>query len=278
MTTTENSTGVIRFDPKRYTLEKLVDDGSKNNYGEWIGVAKSKLMLLHLWKYISGPESTPPAVPALIEDVRIQATDEETNEIRWFIQKGNKAEVEEATKKAEPWREGNLAARTILLEALPSEKRSLVSDDDTARAIWDFLAEDYRPLNFTRTQIQFQDIMKFSCEPDMDVSRWADQLRRMYISLRSHDTTRISDSNFAATIANLLPASPAWSDFGSRLFAQLLDADKEGKPLSSAKVFSMIKQHDWNTKRHDTVAFAEAYNISALYPKRPGSPTANQTS
>ncbi|KAI0781569.1 hypothetical protein BC629DRAFT_1289769, partial [Irpex lacteus] len=234
----------IRFDPKRFTLEKLVDDGTRNTYGEWIGVAKSKLRLLHLWKYIEGPDAVPPVIPTLVQDARIQATDEKTGELRWFIQKGNKDEVEKATKEAEPWAEGNLAARTVLLEALPSEKRSLISNEDSAKYIWDFLAEEYRPLNFARTQVQFQDIMKFTCAPGMDVSKWCDQLRKMYINLRNHDPNRINDHNFAVTIANLLPATAGWTDFGSRLFDTLMDAESSNAPLSSAKVFHLIKNHD----------------------------------
>ncbi|KAI0796351.1 hypothetical protein BC629DRAFT_1275265, partial [Irpex lacteus] len=196
------------------------------------------------WKYIEGPDAVPPVIPTLVQDARIQATDEKTGELRWFIQKGNKDEVEKATKEAEPWAEGNLAARTVLLEALPSEKRSLISDEDSAKYIWDFLAEEYRPLNFARTQVQFQDIMKFTCAPGMDVSKWCDQLRKMYINLRNHDPNRINDHNFAVTIANLLPATAGWTDFGSRLFDTLMDAESSNAPLSSAKVFHLIKNHD----------------------------------
>lgn len=256
-------------------LEKLVDDGTSNSYGSWVGVAKSKLKMLRLWKYIEGPESIAPVIPPLVLETRIQATDEQTKQPRWFIQEGNEADVLAKTKAAEPWAEGNLTARTILLEALPSEKRSLISDEDSAKAIWDFLAEEYRPLNFTRTQVQFQNIMKFTCEPGMDVSKWAEQLRKLYVDLRSHDPNRIKDTDFAVTIANLLPATPDWSDFGGRLFEDLVSAHANNAPLSSARVFSMIRNHDWNTKKKDASTMAEVYNTEALYPKRPGSPSVN---
>ncbi len=266
-----------RLDYRKFSLEKLVDDGSSNTYGEWVGVAKSKLQLLRLWKYITGPESSPPTIPRLIKDARFQAVEESSGQRKWFVQKGNKDDVEEATKKAEPWFEGNLAARTILLEALPSEKRSLISDADSAKFIWDFLAEEYRPMNFARTQVQFQDIMKFTCAPGMDVTKWANQLRQMYVNLRAHSPNRIKDTDFAVTIANLLPATPAWSEFGARLFDTLNAAMEKSAPLSSARVFSMIRDHDWNKKKSDPEVLAEAYNVDALYVggKRPGTPTVN---
>ncbi|KAI0826156.1 hypothetical protein BC629DRAFT_1604338 [Irpex lacteus] len=277
--TTTSMDTFTHFD-KRFSLEKLTDDGTTNTYGSWVGVAKSKLQLLNLWKYISGPESVAPVIPKLVADTRFEATEESSGEKKWFIQKGNKDEVEEATKKAEPWARGNLAARTVLLEALSPEKRSLISEDDSAKFIWEFLAEEYRPLNFARSQVQFQNIMKFTCKPGMDVWKWCEKLRELYVELRNHSPTRIKDTDFAVTIANLLPATPGWAEFGGRLFDALTKAENEGKPLSSAAVFAMVRNYDWAQKKNDPQVAAEAYNTDALYPdsKRPGSPIANQTS
>lgn len=277
--TTTSMDTFTHFD-KRFSLEKLTDDGTTNTYGTWVGVAKSKLQLLNLWKYISGPESVAPVIPKLIADARFEATEESSGEKKWFIQKGNKDEVEEATKKAEPWARGNLAARTVLLEALSPEKRSLISEDDSAKFIWEFLTEEYRPLNFARSQVQFQNIMKFTCKPGMDVWKWCEKLRELYVELRNYSPTRIKDTDFAVTIANLLPATPGWAEFGGRLFDALTKAENEGKPLSSAAVFAMVRNYDWAQKKNDPQVAAEAYNTDTLYPdsKRPGSPIANQTS
>ena len=51
----------------RSELPKLVDDGTNNNYGEWETKSYHKLDEWDLLKYIEGPESTSPEIPALRE-------------------------------------------------------------------------------------------------------------------------------------------------------------------------------------------------------------------
>lgn len=46
-------------------LPKLVVKGNTNNYGEWSIQSEIQLVGQGLWKYVIGPEATPPVIPPL---------------------------------------------------------------------------------------------------------------------------------------------------------------------------------------------------------------------
>lgn len=54
-------------DARRAHLMKIDDRGNTNNYHYWASCTMDKLEQLDLWKFISGPESTPPIVPTLVK-------------------------------------------------------------------------------------------------------------------------------------------------------------------------------------------------------------------
>lgn len=69
---------------KEFKIEliKIKEEGDTNNYGEFKAKAKLKLLDLELWKYIDGPSSVPPAIPALVKRKDIEARDAQTGVMR----------------------------------------------------------------------------------------------------------------------------------------------------------------------------------------------------
>ena len=60
----------------RMELDKLVDDGFNNNYGEWETKAYHKLCEWNLWEYIEGDTSNPPIIPPLCQTATYHGVDD----------------------------------------------------------------------------------------------------------------------------------------------------------------------------------------------------------
>ena len=106
-------------------LIKLNNDGNTNNYSEWAVKSKLKLKAYNLWKYFEGPDSTPPAILKLKAAHQIQGKDKDSNNAVITVP-GNKKDVENASKAAEPWLNNNTKALSLIVKSLPPSKLHLV--------------------------------------------------------------------------------------------------------------------------------------------------------
>lgn len=232
---------------KEFKIEllKLRDEGDTNNYGEFETKAKLKLLDLDLWKYIQGPLSIPPVIPALVKKRDIEAPDAHTGVKRTVTIEGNEAEVDAAVKAAAPWKKGDLRARRLITEAVPQTKISIIRHAATAREVWLALREEYRPINALRAQRLHQTIMSHKCEPGSDVGQWIDTIRALYADLVDQDPTRMSDYTFARIIADLVPVDDTWRSVARSIRDDMDKAEVLGRAWSSSRVIQRIKEEDW---------------------------------
>ena len=250
----------------RRRLAKLNDDGEQNDYAHWIIKAKLKLRSLELWKYIEGPDSTPPVIPALVPTVTRQAKSTATNTMIEIRDEGNESIVNLAKKVAEPWLAGDLAALELIVEAVPTQKVAVVALCEHAKDAWKALADEYMPINRQRARHLYQAIMAYRC-PTGRVLVWIDNIRELYFKLCNQDSTSMSDTVFAHTIVNLLPNEDPWITFTNTLREKMLTADNDGKPLTLSTVFQLIREQQWSTDSNDP------NSVDRLLGKRSASPT-----
>ena len=118
----------------------MENQGSRSNW------AQLKLQGWDLWKYIEGPESTPPNIPPLREPMIVEATD--SNGVTQELQThGNAKEREEKIKEAAPWTAANITALSKIASAIPSDQIYLVQNEPYAAQAWANLHEYYQPFN-----------------------------------------------------------------------------------------------------------------------------------
>lgn len=110
---------------QRNQLPKLTDDGQNNNYSEWETKAYHILCSWDLWKYIEGPTSEAPNVPALRELQTFHGVDNNGNVLS-IRDLGNKEEHEQAIKNAQPWMDGNNLCLSKIVTTVPSPQIHLV--------------------------------------------------------------------------------------------------------------------------------------------------------
>jgi hypothetical protein len=128
----------------RSELPKIVDDGTNNNYGEWVTKLYHKLRSWDLWKYIEGPESVPPIIPALHDTVTHHGVDDDGC-LRTIHVPGNLAEHEQKTKDAEPWMTANNLALSKIVNAVPAHQLHLVKCTLYAKQAWQSQCSVYQP-------------------------------------------------------------------------------------------------------------------------------------
>lgn len=258
----------LESDARKVHLMKLEDKGSDNNYHHWASCTKDRLESLNLWKLIEGPESEPPVIPDLVkEHVHEAVSAADGSKVKVKVA-GNEAEVEDARKKAEPWRIGDLTARTLLKEAVPAHRASTIDFATTAKQIWIALQEEYAPANETRASTLHQKILCYVCTADLDVHKWLDNIRILYYFLCRQSPGRMTDADFGSTIANLLPTNDEWRPFNTMLARDMTVARNLGKPMTSSEVVQRIKAEDWTHRRDDPEILPQIHSLEAMR-KRP---------
>ena len=125
-------------------LPKLFDNGNDNNYMEWETKASQTLSLWNLWKYIKGPESTPPVIPSLISPQVHHGEDEHGN-ITTIHTRGNKDVRDKAIKDAAPWTVGNTLCLVRIINAVPRQQIHQVKCAVYAKDAWNSLRSIYLP-------------------------------------------------------------------------------------------------------------------------------------
>lgn len=74
----------------------------------------------------------------------------------------------------------------------------------------------------------------------------------------------MTDTDFASTIANLLPTNDEWCPFNTLLAWDMTIARNVGKPLQSSEVIQHIKAEDWTHYRDDPEILPQIHTLEAM--------------
>jgi hypothetical protein len=224
-------------------LEEILDDGIDNNYGAWKIRSRLTLGTWDLWKYIEGPESEPPDIPALREAGTFSGYDA-SGQMRTVYVEGNSAEHKQKTEEAEPWMAANNLALAKIVCAVPGAQIYLVDDARYAKQAWESLRSFYQPRNSLIARRVRHQIKTFCCTSDSDVALWLTDMQRLYGTLYLLDEESLSDRNFALAILDNMPLQ--WHSFVSDLRTKVQDS-KDDPPITphSIEVINAIRHECW---------------------------------
>jgi hypothetical protein len=221
-------------------LEKLLDDGTTNNFGGCEIKWKSKLDAFDLWKYIDGKR---PDFPELREDEVRKGVKSGTTEEVTFITKGNRETYDKFMKDNQPWLDGNKRALSAIIDAIPDHKLYLVKDVKYAADAWKKLRAEYKPTN-TQTIVQLkQELMGTRCasHSSSDVERWLVWMIGKRQSLLDADPNAMSDVEFAQHIITLMPLTGKWTYLGNELSRAMIKGTLDNQKLTSSGVIVSIR-------------------------------------
>lgn len=237
-------------------LLSLSDDGEKNDYNSWAVKAKNKLDELDYWKYIEGPDSIPPSIPALRTTTKSRL--------------GNELAIKKAEEAAKPWRKGDKTAKSLIVQATPNHKVHIISNCQTAKEAWEALRLEYAAPNRLKAVTLAQTIMSFKCDAEsMDVKGWTERIRSLYIELIDLDNRAMTDRAFATYLSTLLPNSPPWRSFNRDLREKIAQAEDNGKPLTSTEVIALIREEAFIQDIDEGQFVAQLCEIETIRKKRP---------
>jgi hypothetical protein len=224
-------------------LEKLLDDGSSNNYGGCEVKWKAKLSAYKLWKYIAEPKPESLNIK-LKEDVRHRGVKEGTTEEVIFLKKGNREVWEKAQKDNEPWLDGNRLALSAIVEALPDHKLYLVKDIDYAADAWNAIREEYKPMNARTIVLAKQELLGTKCpsHSSADVQKWITYMIMQRQALQDADSNAFGDEEFARHLIMLGPSGGDWTYTSTDLAKALLSGELNGKKITSQAVINAYKE------------------------------------
>jgi hypothetical protein len=246
-------------------LEEIFDDGTNNNYGEWKIKSRFKLRSWDLWKYIEGPESEPPVIPALAETVarRGSSTDDSGHTKTLHVQGSSAEEHKQKTEESggEPWMAANNLALAKIVCAVPGAQMHLVEDAKYAKQAWESLRSYYQPGGVFRAQAIRSNIVTYRCTPDMDVARWLNDMQGLYSSLRDVDTMGFSDQAFALAILDNMPRDDGWFGLVSNWQTEFLL--RESGPVNLAEVITAIREECWWRNRDNCQTYLSSARADA---------------
>jgi hypothetical protein len=234
----------------RAELPKLFDDGADNNYGSWKNRSYYKLREWGLWKYIEGPGSVPPTVPALCPSATYHGVDDDGHLTTAHV-RGNEEEHRVAVATAEPWHAGNELALGRIYTALPDQSLHLLLGITHAKDAWECLRANYQPQNSARAAAMKGQIMTYRCTADMNVAKWLTDMQRLYTRLCGIEVERMTDREFALAILDLMPQDNIWTSFVSGLRDKLHEADSHHTPFRSVTLISRIRDEHWCRHKDD---------------------------
>ena len=216
----------------RSQLSKLTDDSINNNYGEWETKAFHSFRTWDLWKYIEGPNSTPPVIPVLHEDQTHHGVDN-NNALATVHVRGNRAEYNQAVRNAQPWMAANNLCLSKIVHAVPTHQLHLVKSVIYVKQAWESLCSVYQPGNSLCASTLKSDIITYRCQPSMNIACWLNDMQRLYNTLCGTDTDCMTDRHFTLAILDNMPQDGTWRDFLSRLRNKVHKHDSRGTPISS---------------------------------------------
>jgi hypothetical protein len=229
--------------PSNIKLEKLVDDGSTNNYGGCEVKWKAKLSAYKLWKYVVDPKPESLNIK-LREDVRHKGIKEGTTEEVVFVTKGNREAWEKAQKDNKPWLDGNRQALSAIVEALPDHKLYLVKDAEYAADAWKAVRNEYKPMNARTIVLAKQELLGTKCpsHSSPDVQKWITYMITQRQALQDADSNAFGDEEFARHLIMLGPSGGDWTYTAAELAKALLNGELNGRKLTSQAVINAYKE------------------------------------
>ena len=253
-------------------LPKLVDDGTFNDYGTWSIKSHCQLRSCGLWKYIEGPESTPPAVPLLRETERFRGIDASSCMKTVYVA-GNGDEQQQKTQDFDRWMRGNDIALAKIVLSIPDTRLFLVRHSKFAKQAWESLRSYYESQNNHLVNDIIFKIKVLHCAPDMDVEQWVKDMLRLYSSVCSMDTKgRLSDKDFALTIFGNMPLhDTAWRWLFESLRRRIADYNSHQPspiPIRSQEIITAILEETWDRNRANARIRAEAAEAETNTRKR----------
>ena len=238
-------------------LPKLIDDGNDNNYGEWRIKSYFMLRAWDLWKYIEGPESAPPILPALRETVTHCGIDD-SGCMQTFYVDGNHAEYQQKIEESKPWMDANNLALTTIVNAVPSSQIHVVENAIYAKQAWESLRSVYQPINSVRAARIEHEIKTYRCpsDADADMAKWLNGMQRLYNSLRVYDTSaeRLSERDFVGALLDNMPLDISWRYFVYDLRHKLRDYESQQPtptPVYSSEFFNAIQDRLLSRSGHN---------------------------
>lgn len=271
----------------RCDLPKLIDDGNDNNYGEWKIKSYYMLRAWDLWKYIEGPESAPPIIPALRETATHCGIGVSGCKQTFYVD-GNHAEYQQKTEESKPWMDANDLALTTIVNAVPSLQIHVVENAIYAKQAWESLRSVYQPINSRRAARIEHEIKTYLCPSgaDADMAKWLNGMQRLYNSLRVYDTSaeRLSERNFVRALLDNMPLDMShWRFFIEDLRDKIRKYESQQPtptPVHSSEFFDAIQDRLLFFNRHNPQIRALLFSACAddadntVQIKRPRSPDA----
>ena len=241
-------------------LPKIIDNGESNNYAEWKTRSCRKLHGWGLWKYIEGPDSTPPEIP-ILQQTTIQKGKDKQGVIQEFTIDGNSAKYDKKTEEAKPWLAGNELTLDKIIDAMPSEILPLVQNVPYAKQAWEVLRSTYQPRNAMRAVSVMGDITSYRCTPDMDISLWLNNMQRQFNILQDMDPAIMSDHDFMVTVLNNMPQTNAWQTTVASLHVKIKECDEHKPallPVNSFEYIANIHKVAWFRNRNNSQLASQA--------------------
>jgi hypothetical protein len=85
----------------------------------------------------------------------------------------------------------------------------------------------------------------------MNISKWLDDMQRLYNSLCDLDPERLSDHDYALTVLDLMPQDDSWRDFLSTLRSKVREYNAQALPVDSSTLTTSIREEYWIKHRDD---------------------------
>ncbi|KAJ7029890.1 hypothetical protein C8F04DRAFT_962312, partial [Mycena alexandri] len=222
------------------------DDGS-NNYSEFQQKSVLELDAAGYMKYVDGPDYNPPAIPELKPSQQVQGFDATGASVTITVP-GNEAVVAAARQQAESWLAGDKKAHAIIVKAIPSEKLYVVRDCKSAHDAWMALKNEYEPANALTAVTIKQQIISLQCGTHDDPVQWRRVMVQLYQKLRDADPNMMPDAEFAKHLVTLMTQADSWRYCRDTLRERLRQADRMGKPVTSAAVLERMKHEEVEAK------------------------------
>lgn len=242
-------------------LPVLKDNGQKgNNYGEWRIQVESILVAWDLWKYIVGPESMPPEIPALRPDT-VQRGFTDQNQEMDFRVPGNIVQRTKAIADAKPWTTQNNLARAHLIRAIPGRILPRIEGIPYASEIWSKLRQRYQKPNSALSNSKKTAITNYQCTSSMDVAVWLDDMQRLYDGLCVMDPHALSDYDFALLLMGNLPETSEWRAHAAGLRQRIdrFTSNIDTTPITSNDFITAISDEHYFRNKNNPDVQAEVF-------------------
>lgn len=188
-------------------------------------------------------DSTPPAIPKLKAAHQIQGKDKDSNNAVITVP-GNKKDVENALKAAEPWLNNNTKALSLIVKSLPPSKLHLVKWIKYAKEAWEALQAKYRLANLMwATQLK-QAILQYTPGVGWDTVKWREDMQKMFDELTDTDPNMMSEQEFARHLITMMPWDREWQYASAQLVHEMVRAEMMKTPLPLKYVLERLRAED----------------------------------